>query len=64
MNKIELIIFAVLAVVISALVAFDFITYVLKSSPKSSYLTKRMWSLGLLTTMALVYWYMNGMRFL
>lgn len=63
MNKIELIIFSVLSV-ISALVAFDFIAYVLKSSPKSSYLTKRMWSLGLLTTMALVYWYMNGMRFL
>ena len=54
MNKIELIIFSVLAV-ISALVAFDFITYVLKSSPKSSYLTKRMWLLGLFTTMALVY---------
>jgi hypothetical protein len=63
MNKIELIIFAVLSV-ISALVAFDFITYVLKSSPKSSYLTKIMWLLGLLTTMALVYWYMNGKRFL
>ena len=63
MDKIELIIFAVLFV-ISALVAFDFITYVLKSSPKLSYLTKRMWLLGLLTTMALVYWYMNGKRFL
>ena len=60
MDKIELIIFAVLFV-ISALVAFDFITYVLKSSPKSSYLTKRMWLLGLLTTMALVYWcFENG----
>lgn len=63
MNKFELVAFSVLAV-ISALVWFDFISYVLKSSPKSSHLTKAFWRLGCLTTMVLVYWYMNGMRFL
>jgi hypothetical protein len=63
MNKIELIAFSILAV-ISAMTAFDFITYVLKHSPKSSSLTKRFWSFGTICIMALVYWYMNGMRFL
>ena len=63
MNKIELIAFSILAV-ISAMTAFDFITYVLKTAPKSSYLTKRVWSFGTICIMALVYWYMNGMRFL
>lgn len=63
MNKIELIAFSILAV-ISAMTAFDFVTYVLKPSPKSSYLTKRFLSFGTICIMALVYWYMNGMRFL
>lgn len=63
MNKFELIIFSILAV-ISALVAFDFIVYIFKSAPKSSYLTKKMWKIGLVSAMALVYWYMNGMKFL
>jgi NO-binding membrane sensor protein with MHYT domain len=63
MNKIELIAFSILAV-ISAITAFDFITYVLKASPKSSYLTKRFWIFGTICIMGVVYWYMNGMRFL
>ena len=63
MNKFELIIFAILAV-ISTLVAFDFVVYILKSAPRSSYFAKRIWTLGMLTTMILLYWYMNGMRFL
>lgn len=62
MSKIELITFSILAV-ISVITAFDFITYVLKSPPKSSYLTKRFWTFGTICTMALVYWFMNGMRF-
>jgi len=63
MNKLELIIFSILAV-ISALVAFDFIVYIFKSAPKLSYFSKRMWKIGLASSMALVYWYMNGMKFL
>lgn len=62
MNKIELIIFSVMTV-ISALTLFDFMTYVLKSAPKSSYFTRSMWRLGFLTTICIVYWYMNGMKF-
>lgn len=63
MNKIELIVFSVLAV-ISVITAFDFMTFVLKSPPKQSYLTKRFWTFGAICIMSLVYWYMNGMRFL
>jgi hypothetical protein len=62
MSKTEIIIFAILAV-ISAMTAFDWITFVVKSAPKQAYFTKRIWLLGILTTIALVYWYMNGMKF-
>lgn len=61
--KIEIIILAIL-IVLSAITGFDFIVYVLKSAPKSSYFTKRMWIFGFLSTIALVYWYLNGMKFL
>ena len=60
--KTELIIFAVLAV-ISAVTAFDFVAFILKPAPKVAYFKKRTWLLGLLTTIALVYWYMNGKHF-
>lgn len=63
MNKIEMIIFAVLAV-LSATTAFDWIAFVLKPAPKTAYFKKRTWLLGLLSTMALVYWYINGMKFI
>lgn len=63
MNKIELIIFAIVSV-ISIMTIFDFIVYVLKSAPKRAYFNKLHWVIGLITTMALVYWYMNGMRFI
>lgn len=62
MSKIEMIIFAVLAV-LSVATAFDWVAFVLKPAPKVAYFKKRTWILGLLATMALVYWYMNGMKF-
>lgn len=63
MNKYEIIIFAILSV-ISAMTAFDWVVYVLRPAPKMAYFRKRTWLLGILTTMALVYWYMNGMKFI
>lgn len=40
MNKIEMIIFAIISV-IALLVTFDFTVYVISSAPRSSYFTKR-----------------------
>jgi len=63
MNRFELIIIAVL-VVISAVTIFDWTVYVIKNAPKAAQLPKYMWSIGLLSLIALVYWYMNGMKFI
>jgi hypothetical protein len=63
MNKYEMIIFSILAV-LSVLVMFDFITYTFKSVPKRAILSKLIWKVGLLSIVILVYWYMNGMRFI
>jgi len=63
MNKIETIVFALISVFTTA-VAFDFIVFVLKSGAKASYFSKLSWRIGLLTASALVYWYINGMKFL
>ncbi len=63
MTKLELITFAICSVV-TTVTGFDFIVFVLKSAPKTSYFSKLTWRIGLLTTVALVYWYMNNMRFI
>jgi len=63
MDKIGLIIFAALFTFVTA-VAFDFVVFVLKSAPKQAYFSRRLWKLALLAAIALVYWYMNGMKFL
>ncbi len=63
MNKSELIAFAILFTV-SAAVTIDFLVFTIKSGAKSSYFSKLTWRIGFLATMALVYWYMNGMKFL
>ena len=63
MNKIELIVFSIIAVIATA-VSFDFVIYILKSAPKSAYFYKRTWAIGFLCIIALVYWYLNGMKFL
>lgn len=60
--EIELIIFSILTA-IWGLVAFDFIVYVLKPAPARSYFSKRMWNLGFLIAIVLIYWFMNGMQF-
>lgn len=63
MQKFELIIFAIVAV-ISAATSFDFVIFILKSAPKSSYFSKNKWILGMLCTMIVVYWFLNGYKFL
>ncbi len=63
MNKTELIIFAI-TFVISAAVIADFLIFNIKSGARTAYFSKVTWRIGFLTTIALVYWYMNGMRFL
>ncbi len=63
MNKIELIAFSI-TFVISAAVITDFLIYNIKTGARSTYFTNHVWRFGFLTTMALVYWYMNGMKFL
>ena len=63
MNKFELIIFSAL-VVIAVMVVFDFITYIIRSAPKKAIFSQITWFIGLLCTMALIYWYMNGRKFL
>ncbi len=63
MTKLELITFAICSV-ITAATGLDFIVYVLKNAPKISYFSKLTWRIGLITTIALVYWYMNNMRFI
>lgn len=57
MSKIEMII-------LSVITAFYWMTaFVLKPAPKQAYFGKRTWILALLATIAIVYWYMNGMKF-
>lgn len=63
MNYIEKIILAIIFV-ITILVSFDFIIYVLKSAPKQSYFSKLFWRLGFLSLIILVYWYINNMKFI
>lgn len=63
MNKFEMIIFALTAVWSIAIV-FDFTVYLLKTGAKQSYFSKISWRIGFLTLSALVYWYINGMKFL
>lgn len=63
MRTIELITFSVLAV-ISVMVIVDYLVYTFKSAPKTSVLKMRVWRLGMICIMALVYWFMNGMKFI
>ncbi len=62
MNMFEKILFAILFV-IALVVTFDFVVYVIKSAPKTSYFSKRTWYVGLFALMALVFWYINEMKF-
>ena len=62
MKKIEMIIFAVVFVIFT-INAFDFIIYVIKSAPKSAYLSKISWKVGLICMVVLVYWFVNGYKF-
>lgn len=62
MEKIQLIIFAVLAVFASAM-SLDYIIYLVKSAPKTACFSTRKWTVGMLCAMAVVYWYMNGGKF-
>jgi hypothetical protein len=63
MNKTELIWFSI-CVVLAVITSFDFIVYTLKSAPKQSILYRWVWMLGLGAITALVYWFMNGYKFL
>ncbi len=62
MNKFELIIFSIMAVV-AVITTFDFVVFVIKPAPCRAYFRKPIWFIGLICIMGLVYWYMNGMRF-
>lgn len=63
MEKIQLMIISVL-IVISALADLDFITYILKPSPKQSFFSMRFWFFGFISTMAVLYWILNRFKFL
>jgi hypothetical protein len=63
MKKLEIILFAVF-LVFSFLASFDFIVYTLKSAPKISMFSRRFWLFGLISIIGLIYWYVNGMKFL
>jgi hypothetical protein len=63
MNKIEMIVFAFIAVY-TTIIGFDFMVFIIKSAPKQSLFSLRFWRFGLLTASLLVYWYLNGMKFL
>lgn len=63
MEKIQLIIISVL-IVVSVLADFDFITYILRPSPKESFFSVRFWFFGFISTMAVLYWILNGFKFL
>lgn len=62
MEQIQLLIFSVL-IVFAAAVAFDFIIFQLKSTPKRSHFTLRTWYFGLTAMMLVTYWFMNGSKF-
>lgn len=46
-----------IATVIAALTGFDFVVYVIKSAPKSSYFSKAVWGLGLTCAIGLIFYY-------
>lgn len=62
MEKLQLIIFSVLFV-FSSVMALDYISYAIKSAPKTACFSKRKWVIGMLCAMAVVYWFLNGGTF-
>jgi len=61
-KEIEIAIIAICAVY-AVITVFDFSVYTIKSAPKSSSLTKTTWKIGAVCIVALVYWYLNGQKF-
>jgi len=63
MGVIETIIFSIIFVT-TFLVGFDFANFNLKIGARQAYFTKGVWRIGFICAIALVYWYMNGMKFI
>lgn len=61
--KYELLIVAAL-LTLSVVLVFDFIVYVLRPAPKVSYFSKIYWRIAFFAIIALVYYVLNGMKFL
>jgi hypothetical protein len=59
----ELLAFAI-AVFFSVLTVFDITIYHIKSAPKRAMFTYWFWRMGYVSIIALIYWYMNGNKFL
>jgi len=62
MNKYEIVALAI-CIAMTTVSGFDFIIYAVKSAPKKAMFKTTFWKLSFLCLCALIYWYINGMRF-
>lgn len=53
-----------IALVSSILSIFDFVLYAVRSAPKKAFLSRLFWKFGFICTIAVLYYFMNGMKFI
>jgi len=62
-HRIELIITSV-CFVFACIMIFDIVVYTFKSAPARATFSKRQWSLGLVSAMVVIYFILNGFKFI